>query len=52
MGHADTHGGDAYVNMGPEQLVYVYLWVDVPAVENGEPLADRTTICPLCDLCA
>ena len=35
----NTHGGDAYVNMGPEQLVYVYLWVDVPAVENGEPLA-------------
>ena len=31
--------GNAYVNLVPDSLSYVYLWVDVPAVLDGMPLA-------------
>jgi len=35
---ANEIGNDAYTVLAPSTLVYVYLWVDVPAVENGMPL--------------
>ena len=35
---ANQIGDDAYTVLSPDTLVYVYLWVDVPAVENGMPL--------------
>ncbi len=35
---ANTVGLDAYIQMQPNTLAYVYLWVDIPAVENGLPL--------------
>ncbi len=31
--------GNAYINLDPDSLAYVYFWVDIPAVENGMPLA-------------
>ena len=36
---ADTDGAYAYSTVAPGGLSYVYLWVDVPAVTNGAPLA-------------
>ncbi len=35
----NLQGANAYEIIEPDQLVYVYLWIDVPAVENGAPLA-------------
>ena len=35
----DTNGTEAYITMAPNTLSYVYLWVDVPAVIDGTPLA-------------
>lgn len=35
----NTNGNEAYITMAPNTLSYVYLWVDVPAVMNGAPLA-------------
>ena len=32
-------GDQAYASLQPNQLKYVYFWVDVPAIENGMPLA-------------
>ena len=37
---ADTNGTEAYITMAPNTLSYVYLWVDVPAVIDGTPLAE------------
>ncbi|MCH1537321.1 MAG: hypothetical protein L7S48_02815 [Candidatus Poseidonia sp.] len=34
----NQQGGNAYTVLSPSTLVYVYLWVDIPAVENGMPL--------------
>jgi uncharacterized membrane protein len=31
--------GNAYLDLDPDSLAYVYFWVDIPAVENGMPLA-------------
>ncbi|MGB2070411.1 MAG: hypothetical protein ACPHVR_02110, partial [Poseidonia sp.] len=36
----DVNGNEAYMTLAPDTLAYVYLWVDVPAVENGAPLAE------------
>ena len=36
----NTVGDHAYEIMQPGQLKYVYFWIDVPAIENGMPLAD------------
>lgn len=33
-------GQEAYLVVQPGQLIYAYFWIDVPAVENGLPLAD------------
>jgi hypothetical protein len=35
----NTNGNEAYITMAPNTLSYVYLWIDVPAVVNGAPLA-------------
>lgn len=35
----DINGSEAYTTLAPDTLAYVYLWIDVPAVENGAPLA-------------
>ena len=35
----DTDGKEAFTTIAPNTLSYVYLWVDVPAVLNGAPLA-------------
>ena len=35
----NTNGNEAYITMEPNTLSYVYLWIDVPAVVNGAPLA-------------
>ena len=37
---SETNGTEAYVTMAPNTLSYVYLWVDVPAVIDGAPLAN------------
>ena len=34
-----TAGEEAYTTMAPDSLSYVYLWVDVPPVLDGAPLA-------------
>ena len=31
--------GNAFIEINPNSLAYVYFWVDIPAVENGMPLA-------------
>ena len=31
-------GGQAHLVVQPNQLVYAYFWVDVPAIQNGMPL--------------
>lgn len=31
--------GNAYLDLNPNSLAYVYFWIDVPAVVNGMPLA-------------
>ncbi|MCH1616512.1 MAG: hypothetical protein L7R83_03275, partial [Candidatus Poseidonia sp.] len=36
----DTNGTEAYLTMAPDTLSYVYLWVEVPAVIDGAPLAE------------
>lgn len=36
----DVNGSEAYTTLAPDTLAYVYLWIDVPAVENGAPLAE------------
>ena len=36
---ANQNGAEASTILSPEALAYVYLWVDVPAVENGMPLS-------------
>ena len=36
---AETNGTEAYITMAPNTLSYVYLWVEVPAVIDGAPLA-------------
>lgn len=36
----NTLGEQAFEVMQPGQLKYIYFWVDVPAVENGMPLAE------------
>ena len=36
----NTVGEHAYEIMQPGQLKYVYFWVDIPAIENGMPLAE------------
>ena len=35
----NTNGNEAYTTLAPNTLSYVYLWIDVPAVVNGAPLA-------------
>ena len=35
----NTNGTEAFISMGPNTLSYVYLWVEVPAVVDGAPLA-------------
>jgi len=35
----NTNGNEAYITMAPNTLSYVYLWIDVPAVVDGSPLA-------------
>ena len=35
----NTNGPEAYITMAPDTLSYVYLWVDIPAVVDGAPLA-------------
>jgi len=35
----NTSGDEAYITMPPDTLSYAYLWVDVPAVTDGSPLA-------------
>ena len=35
----EVNGNEAYTTLAPDTLAYVYLWIDVPAVENGAPLA-------------
>ena len=36
----NTSGDEAYVSMEPDTLTYAYLWIDVPAVIDGAPLAE------------
>ena len=36
----NTSGDEAYVTMAPDTLTYVYLWVDIPAIIDGMPLAE------------
>ncbi len=36
----NVNGNEAYMTLAPNTLAYVYLWVDVPAVGNGAPLAE------------
>ena len=36
----NTSGEEAYVTMAPDTLTYVYLWVDIPAIIDGMPLAE------------
>ena len=36
----DVNGNEAFTTLAPDTLAYVYLWIDVPAVENGAPLAE------------
>ena len=36
----DVNGNEAFTTLAPDTLAYVYLWIDVPAVENGVPLAE------------
>ena len=31
--------GNAFLDLDPDSLAYVYFWIDIPAVENGMPLA-------------
>ncbi len=35
-----TSGETSYSIINPGQLIYVYFWVDIPAVENGAPLVE------------
>ncbi len=35
----NTNGNEAYTTMSPNTLSYVYLWIDVPAIVDGAPLA-------------
>ena len=36
----DVNGTEAYIAMAPGTQSYVYLWIEVPAVVNGAPLAE------------
>ena len=36
----NTAGEAAYSVLNPGQLIYVYFWVQTPAVENGQPLME------------
>jgi hypothetical protein len=36
----NTAGDSAYSVINPGQLIYVYFWVQTPAIENGQPLRD------------
>ena len=34
----DVTDGRSHLTLQPDSLAYVYLWVDIPAIENGAPL--------------